>query len=154
MRLPRVGAWRDVDHHQPLDALGVAAGEQHRRLPAHTVSDQRYPREPRAIQPAPEVVRHRVVAHLGHVRGAAVVARIEGVDVEMRGQIAPGRLPVARRAEQAVQHDHGRTSLAAEVAVEEFDHAAHQAHEARRAKEILTPARDDFLRALRRALGQ
>jgi hypothetical protein len=53
------------------------------------------------------------------MRRISMVPQIQGPHMEMRRQIASGRLPVARRAEEAVQDDQGRVTRAAQVAMKQ-----------------------------------
>ena len=98
----------DVDDDQLLDEIGVPQRHQHRRLAADAVAQNGRRRQPVLFDQRLEVVGHLRIGHAVRPGRVAVIAQIAGEDAIALGQPLRHRMPVLRRAEQAVQDDDRR----------------------------------------------
>jgi hypothetical protein len=102
---PRIGPRRDIDDDEPRDLLRVEQGELHRDLAAHRVAQDMGAGQVMVLHELADVRRHAGVIHVGGVGRAAMIAQVHREDLEMLGQFLADQVPVAQRAEQAVQND-------------------------------------------------
>lgn len=90
----RIGARRDIDDDEFRHMAGKIEGEVHGDFPAHRVPDNVAARQLVSLHELAQVPAHHVVIEFIGVRGAAVIAEIEGVHLKMSGQFSRDGLPV------------------------------------------------------------
>jgi len=126
-----VGHRGDVDDNEALDLRAMSERQHHRHLAAHAVPEEGKAGMARCVQPRPDILGHLGIIHRVGPGRRAVIAQVERPHMKFLRQIAPRRLPVARRAEHSVQQHERWMIRAAEISMKKFYHAAHEKRESR-----------------------
>ncbi len=101
-----IGGGRDVDHDQMADQIRLGQRQAHRDLAAHAVADHDRRARHFLLDQAAQVARHVVIGHALGPGRRAVVAQVGADHLVAERQLLGDAAPVARRPQQAVQHDH------------------------------------------------
>lgn len=82
--------------------------------------EQRHLRDPLRVQPCHHIRHHFRIAHAFGMRRGPVIPQIWRQYVKRVREIAPRRLPVARRAEHPVQHHQRRSSHSTQISMKKL----------------------------------